>query len=244
MYAPSELKEMKFDKAVFGGYDSASVDEIFANVSEDYGALYKENATLKKKLKVLADTVEEYRSVDEAMRKALITAQNMANDMIAEAEAKRNEILENASAEAKTRIGELAKELADEEAKLAAAKKQTSEFIEKISALFTSGKNALEEIGKELSEEVKEQDTKGFSVTQDTVDEISKSLEEKVRLEEEQLRNEAEAEAEAEAQAPEASEEKEEEQLSLEEETTVVKKPKFEFTELKFGTDYDMSDEK
>ena len=79
MFTPKELKEIKFDKAVFGGYDVEDVDKILASVTEDYATLFKENTMLKKKLKLLADTVEDYRSVDEAMRKALITAQNMAN---------------------------------------------------------------------------------------------------------------------------------------------------------------------
>ena len=88
MFTPKELREIKFDKAVFGGYDVDDVDKAFASISEDYTTLFKENTVLKKKLKLLADTVEDYRSVDEAMRKALITAQNMANDMVAEAEKK------------------------------------------------------------------------------------------------------------------------------------------------------------
>ncbi|MEG2570695.1 MAG: DivIVA domain-containing protein, partial [Clostridia bacterium] len=80
MMSPGELKDIQFDKAVFGGYDISAVDEVFAQVTADFTALFKENAVLKNKLKLLASTVEEYRGVDEAMRKALITAQNMANE--------------------------------------------------------------------------------------------------------------------------------------------------------------------
>ena len=93
MYTPNELKEIRFDKARFGGYDSASVDKTFATVCEDYSSLFKENTMLKKKLKILADTVEEYRSVDDAMRKALVNAQNMANEMV---EFTKNQVLTQA----------------------------------------------------------------------------------------------------------------------------------------------------
>ena len=40
-------------------------------------------------MKVLVDKVEEYRSTEEAMRKALLTAQKMADELVAQAEAKR-----------------------------------------------------------------------------------------------------------------------------------------------------------
>ena len=81
MFTPQEVSEKVFPKASFGGggYNMASVDEFLDALTEDYTALFKENVTLKAKLKVLAEKVEEYRSTEEAMRKALMTAQRMAD---------------------------------------------------------------------------------------------------------------------------------------------------------------------
>ncbi len=102
MHTPNELRDIQFSKAVFGGYDAAAVDEMMTSIVSDYSALFKENAVLKNKLKLLADTVEEYRSVDEAMRKALITAQNMANEMVNNAEKESKEMVDTARNEANT----------------------------------------------------------------------------------------------------------------------------------------------
>ena len=118
---PQEVSEHAFAKASFGGYNMAMVDEFLDVLTEDYTALYKENAVLKSKMKVLVDKVEEYRSTEEAMRKALLTAQRMADEMVAEAEAKKNELLQNVEADAKTRRIQLQQELANEEARLSAA---------------------------------------------------------------------------------------------------------------------------
>ena len=73
MFTPQEVSEKVFPKASFGGggYNMASVDEFLDALTEDYTALFKENVTLKAKLKVLAEKVEEYRSTEEAMRKAI-----------------------------------------------------------------------------------------------------------------------------------------------------------------------------
>ena len=59
----------------FGGYNMAQVDEFLDVLTSDYSALFNENAVLKSKMKVLVDKVEEYRTTEEAMRKALMAAQ-------------------------------------------------------------------------------------------------------------------------------------------------------------------------
>ena len=43
MVTPQQLDEMVFPKAVFGGYDMQSVDELLMPLAEDYKTLYKEN---------------------------------------------------------------------------------------------------------------------------------------------------------------------------------------------------------
>ena len=70
MFTPQEVSEKVFPKASFGsgGYSMSSVDEFLDALTEDYTAIFKENVTLKAKLKVLAEKVEEYRSTEEAMR--------------------------------------------------------------------------------------------------------------------------------------------------------------------------------
>ena len=111
MLTPQEVSEHAFQKASFGGYNMAQVDEFLDVLTEDYSALYSENAVLKSKMKVLVDKVEEYRSTEEAMRKALMTAQRMADDLVKEAEQKKAEILREVESDALRRKDELSREL-------------------------------------------------------------------------------------------------------------------------------------
>ena len=104
MLTPQEVSEHAFAKASFGGYNMAMVDEFLDVLTEDYTALYKENATLKAKMKVLVDKVEEYRSTEDAMRKALLTAPRMADELGAQAEAKKSDLLKIAALEAQLRM--------------------------------------------------------------------------------------------------------------------------------------------
>ena len=106
MFTPQEVSEKVFPKASFGGggYNMASVDEFLDALTEDYTALFKDNVTLKAKLKVLAEKVEEYRSTEEAMRQALLTAQKMAAKLVQEAQTEKEKILSDARAEAQAEI--------------------------------------------------------------------------------------------------------------------------------------------
>lgn len=131
MFTPQEVSEKVFPKASFGGggYSMAAVDEFLDALTEDYTALFKENVTLKAKLKVLAEKVEEYRSTEEAMRQALLTAQKMAAKLVQEAQAEKEQILSDAHTEAQAEIHRLDDERQAEERKLRAAQEKTAEFI-------------------------------------------------------------------------------------------------------------------
>ena len=135
MLTPQEVSERAFTKA-FNGYNMNMVDEFLDILTADYTTLYKENATLKAKMKVLVDKVEEYRSTEDAMRKALLTAQKMADDLVAEAESKRNQLLQSAEADAKARMAELQQAIRDEQLRLAAAQQATAAYVGKLKELY------------------------------------------------------------------------------------------------------------
>ena len=131
MLTPQEVSGRAFSKAAFGGYNMAMVDEFLDEVTDDYTALYKENAALKAKLKVLVDKVEEYRATEDSMRAALLTAQRMASTMVEEAEEKKKSMLAGAEDEARAKIGALQGEIELEQRKLNAAKVATADFLQK-----------------------------------------------------------------------------------------------------------------
>jgi cell division initiation protein len=136
MLTPQEITDKVFVKAVFGGYDMTGVDDFLESLSADYSALYKENAILKGKLKVLVEKVEEYRSTEDAMRMALLTAQRMGEEITVEANKQKEETLKSADKEATARVAQVAKLVADEEAKLKIASKETAKFIQLSQAIM------------------------------------------------------------------------------------------------------------
>ena len=136
MLTPQEITDKVFVKAVFGGYDMTGVDDFLESLSTDYAALYKENQILKGKLKVLVEKVEEYRSTEDAMRMALLTAQRMGEEITIEANKQKEEALRDADIEIRAKLEETAKRVEDEEWRLTVAAKETAKFIQLSQAIM------------------------------------------------------------------------------------------------------------
>ena len=143
MLTPQDITNREFDKAVFGGYDIAAVDKFLEEVFQDYSALYRDNATLKSKLKVLVDKVEEYRNTEDAMRLALLTAQKTARELtedaekqsaviLEEAKAKADALLAQAEADAEIHRQELKEGLQAEENALLNARRKTAVYLDNL----------------------------------------------------------------------------------------------------------------
>lgn len=247
MLTPQEVSERAFQKASFGGYNMAQVDEFLDILTGDYSALYSENAVLKSKMKVLVDKVEEYRSTEEAMRKALMTAQRMADELVQEAERKKEEILKDAEAQASTRKESISKELAAEEFRLQQAQKATAAFVEQVRALQAKQTDYLDH----LQELYPPETTPAVDTVEETVSEIDDNVQRLLAqamkdAAEENLRAKAAQEAPQEDLEdtaefePVSDEEEAEEDDRDEEDARSFRGSRIDFGDLQFGRDYEI----
>ncbi len=146
MITPQQLDEVSFEKAVFNGYDRDSVDEFLEPLFEDYVTLYKENALLKSKMRVLVEKLEEYRSGEASMRDAMVNAQKTCDKMVKEAEAKCTQMLSDANLAAAENARNAVNLIAAENARVEEAKKAASERIAEIQEQMKTCIQALERI--------------------------------------------------------------------------------------------------
>ncbi len=100
MFTPQQIDQISFGKATFGGYNMDDVDAFLEPLTEDYITLYKENALLKSKMKVLVNKLEEYRKNEASMKDAIVNAQKTCDLMVKEAETKCTQMLNDANAAA------------------------------------------------------------------------------------------------------------------------------------------------
>lgn len=127
MLTPQDIQDVKFAKS-FNGYNKEDVEDFLDTVLSDYTALYKENMTLKGKMRALVDKLEEYRMVDEQMRKSFYNAQVTAQETVAKAQAEAEQILRAARLDADSRASDIRAETEIEERKLELAKSEFAKY--------------------------------------------------------------------------------------------------------------------
>lgn len=148
MFTPQEVREQSesFEKAVFGGYSVSAVDDFVGSLAEDYAALYKENAVLKSKMKVLVERLEEYRKQEDSLNKVMLSAQQSADELVQDAERKCAKMLSETEASLRERNVDLKRELAAEAERVSRAKKTAAAFIAEMENQVHQSLSQLERI--------------------------------------------------------------------------------------------------
>ncbi|MBQ1170482.1 MAG: DivIVA domain-containing protein [Oscillospiraceae bacterium] len=146
MFTPQQIDQISFSKATFGGYNMQQVDEFLEPLTEDYVTLYKENALLKSKMRVLVGKLEEYRKNEASMKEAVINAQKTCDKMVAEAEAKCAKMLQGASTTVAANTQDNEAQLAAENARLEEARQVAAAKISELQDQLRSCIQALDRI--------------------------------------------------------------------------------------------------
>ena len=170
---PQDIRERTFEKAVFGGYDMAGVDDFMEEAAQALEAAQRESSALKAKLKVLVDKIEQYRASDDAMRMALLSAQKLSGQIEAEARERADGIVGDAQAKADEILGALQSRREAEEKRLEAARSALERFFSDAREVCAL---TLENLKKLESGELPGKDA-GTESVEETVRSIEKSVE-------------------------------------------------------------------
>lgn len=100
MLTIDEVKNITFRKANLGGYRSEDVENFIEEVVATMEQNKKDKIELVKKLDILAKRIEEYRRDEESVRGALLNAQKVMEETKKEANAKAEEIINEAKQQA------------------------------------------------------------------------------------------------------------------------------------------------
>lgn len=116
MLTPRQLKNYSFASAGRNAYRASEVDSYMEEVSRSYEQMFHENAEMVKKINLLADRLAKFRADEDNIREALMEAQRMKNNIVAQAEEEAKKELEETRAkiqEARTSIKEKTGEILD-----------------------------------------------------------------------------------------------------------------------------------
>lgn len=146
MLTPQQIEQIAFSRATFGGYDMQSVDAVLGPLTEDYIALYKENALLKSKMRVLVSKLEEYRKNEDSLKDAIVNAQKTCDMMVKEAESKCALMLSEANLAAAENTRNARAQMAEEKARVDEARRVAAIHIEELETQLRNCIETLEDI--------------------------------------------------------------------------------------------------
>lgn len=86
MMTPAQLMAYEFKSAGRNAYKADDVDAFFGEVAVNYERLYRENIELSKRISLLADKLEQYKTDEGEIKQAVIAAQRAASLIVKEAE--------------------------------------------------------------------------------------------------------------------------------------------------------------
>lgn len=129
MITAQDIQEKAFERAG-KGYNMEQVDEFLDELAADFSAMSRENASLKSKMKMLVQKMDEYRQTEDSMRLALLSAQKLSSQIESEAREKSDSLIAEAKQQAERLTREAADGIANENAKLDEAKKATDRFFD------------------------------------------------------------------------------------------------------------------
>ena len=145
MLSSEEIRSITFERSM-RGYRTEDVDAFLEKIAAGMDQLNAERDDLQKKLYILAQKVEEYRSEEETLKSALLNAQRLGENVIHEAKIKSDGMIREATGKAQ-RILEAA-DLREQEEKdrLRALEAEVTAFKGSILALYQKHIEALSEL--------------------------------------------------------------------------------------------------
>lgn len=104
MLKPEQIRSHRFISAGRGTYEAGDVDSFLSEVAASYEQVFRENGDLVKKISLLAERVSQYKKDEDNIRRALLTAERMADKIQRESQQSAQEQLDSAEKKAQELI--------------------------------------------------------------------------------------------------------------------------------------------
>lgn len=153
MISLEEIKKVRFRKSALGGYKPDDVEDFIDRVQTSYEQLLDEKVSLTAKVRDLDAKLEKFYSEESAIKTAIVNAQKLADESLANAKQKAEKIINDARKRSKSMNGDYETFC-----------KQTLEFKQKLTEIYKKQLTLLGEIPVEA--EVKRFDNTQKNVSQ------------------------------------------------------------------------------
>ncbi|MGO8684710.1 MAG: DivIVA domain-containing protein [Thermoleophilia bacterium] len=124
---PLDIRHKEFKRGM-RGYADSEVDEFLDEVADEFERLFKENIDLGERVEALDEKIAHYHMIEDTLQKTLISAQQSADELKANATKEGELILRDAELKARQMVNESYADKQRVEKELAALKNAEDEF--------------------------------------------------------------------------------------------------------------------
>ena len=156
MLTAEQVKSITFASG-FNGYKEAEVDRFLDECAETIENLTLANEDMKRKMKVLADKLVEYRREENNIHSALMNAQRMGDSVIREANQKASLILDDAKAKAEKILEKTQSQIEAKKQELIQTEKEVALFKDRLMALYREHLEMIQALPEPEAEEAAEE---------------------------------------------------------------------------------------
>lgn len=145
--SPKDIKKTDFKK-IFRGYDPIEVDAFLETVSIRYERIFEENHNLHDKVKVLIADIDVYKENETTLQKAIVKAQDLAEEILGNAKKRAENIVKEAELNAQKILQDNDRDIMSKKQELEELKLRNDKLVEDVKLFFMEKLNEMDEFIK------------------------------------------------------------------------------------------------
>lgn len=247
MLTIDEIKNISFRKATLSaGYRAEDVDKFIDEVIASFEQQKKEKTDLIHKIDRLAARLEEYKKDEETVRNALLTSQKMSDSCLKEAQEKADQLLKEAEQKAETIVSDAEAKTIHEKQTYLRLHSDVVDLRNELIELYTKHIQTIDDLptASEIEKSRSELEEKYPGIPDELPQKAPAGDTTEAAQPEEQKEEPTEQAEQPDTEPGQKAEELAAEQPKATEATTRVPiKRKGKFKHLKFGDNYDVTDD-
>jgi len=150
-----EIEEKKFRKRLMG-FDPSDVEAFLRDLTEELRSLKEENESLKKDAQILESEIKEYREREKTIRAVLVSAQENAEQIRANAEREAKLIISQGKVKAEAILYDAGNRLIRMEQEISEMRRNRIQLGARIRSLLDAFRQMLDDDGKDAPRKFEE----------------------------------------------------------------------------------------
>ncbi len=141
---PLDIRHKEFARSM-RGYKDLEVDEFLDDIADEFERLFNENIDYKDRLESLEEKIEQYRNIEDTLKKTLVSAQQQAEEMKQNAKKEADLILRDAELKSRSIINDSYAERQKIQRSVSALKQKQEDLRYQLKSVIESYSNILDQ---------------------------------------------------------------------------------------------------